>query len=321
MITQSRFVGALLGTFVGDALGAPVETWSAERIAESPVGLLGGGPVPAGSARYTDDTQMMIGVAESLVEVGGFDGQDMARRFAENFESHRGYSRATRGVMRALQNGAPWNEVAPGRFGGQGSLGNGAAMRVAPVGLFYHDDPEALRRVAELQSIITHTHPLGGEGAALLAFAVARAAAHPPGVAFAPGAFLGELRAFVRPGPPNYPGHLAAIAELLGRQPPTHEVVQTLGNDVTAPGSVPTAIYAFLAHPRSFPEAVLYAVRLGGDADTLGAMTGAIAGAFHGVEAIPAEWLDALENGPKGRDYVRQLAEALYETRYVGKCA
>lgn len=331
-VLRGKFVGALLGTFVGDALGAPVEGWPPDRIAdtlegiadlpagarremfEGILGLLSGGSALSGIARYTDDTQMMIGVAESLAERGDFDGADMAERFAENFEGNRGYGPGAHGVMLALRRGAVWNEVAPGLFGGSGSLGNGAAMRVAPVGVFYHDDPAELRRVAELQSTITHTHPLGKEGAALLAYAVACAARHAPGAAFAPDDFLSDLHAFVHPDRANYSAHLTAIGELLERRAGAAEVIETLGNDVTAPGSVPTAIYAFLAHPDSFSEAVTVAVRLGGDADTIGAMTGAIAGAFHGAEAIPEDWLSALENGAKGRDYVRHLAESLYET-------
>jgi poly(ADP-ribose) glycohydrolase ARH3 len=86
-----------------------------------------------------------------------------------------------------------------------------------------------------------------------------------------------------------------------------------LGTDISAPLSVPTAIYAFLSHPDSFANAVLYAVKLGGDTDTIGAMCGAISGAYHGIEAIPPRWLNALENGMYGRDYALDLAGQLAE--------
>ena len=105
----------------------------------------------------------------------------------------------------------------------------------------------------------------------------------------------------------------SAQVVLVFRNPSVEEVVETLGNDVRAHTAVPTALYAFLSHSGSFKEAVVYAVSLGGDTDTIGAMTGAIAGAYHGVEAIPRGWLDALENESKGRDYVLDMAARLYD--------
>jgi len=107
---------------------------------------------------------------------------------------------------------------------------------------------------------------------------------------------------------------LEAVGELLDRSPDVHEVVEALGNDVTIHGSVPAAIYAFLSHPKSFPEAVEYAFRLGGDTDTIGAMTGAIAGAYHGAESIPSEWITLLDDEGKGRSYVRNLAGQLFSS-------
>ena len=260
---------------------------------------------------------MMIGVAESLAAIGGFDGPDMARRFAENFEGHRGYGPGGYSAMLALRGGAAWDQAATRLFGGSGSYGNGAAMRVAPVGVFFQDAPAELRRVAELSASITHTHPLGKEGAALQAFAVACATQRKPQDMFDADDFLRDLRAFVQND--VYERKLDEIAELLARQPRTAEVVRILGNDLSAPLSVPAALYAFLAHPHSFAEAVSYAVRLGGDADTIGAMTGAIAGAFHGAEAIPPDWLAALENGEKGRDYVRHLGDSLFEKWHAAR--
>lgn len=342
----SKFLGVMLGTFAGDALGMPVENWPPERIARAfgtldtfysaklwlrsyaalfgamhqPTQALGG--VPLGRGTYTDDTQMMIGVAESLIACGGFDGADMARRFVENYDARRGYGRGAMQAIRALRNGVPWEAVGAQLFGGKGSFGNGAAMRVAPVGCFYHDDPAELRRVADLSASITHAHPLGRQGAVLLASAVALAIRLEPDAAFESRAFLDKLVTSLpadgdearRSGADEFRSRLARIEDLLARSPTVREVVEALGNDVTAPGSVPAALYAFLAHPHSFREAVVYAVNLGGDTDTIGAMTGAVAGALHGVESIPGEWLAALENGEKGRDYGRHLAETLWET-------
>lgn len=334
---KSKFIGALMGTFVGDALGMPVEGWSTQRIARTfgqvtdlnnaslfvrvystIFGLLTNpqlafSNVRLGRGSYTDDTQMMIGVAESLTACGGFDGADMARRFVENFDPRRGYGPGAMKAIGGLRRGIPWNVVGKQLFGSHGgSFGNGAAMRVAPVGVFYYDDFTELRRAAELSASITHSHYLGKEGAALQAFAVACAVRREPGATFDALSFLDDLRNFVQPDCAEFQEKLTKISDLLTRQPTVFEVANALGNGVEIFNSVPAAIYSFLTHADSFKDAVVYAVSVGGDTDTIGAMTGAIAGAFHGVEGIPDEWLNALENGEKGRDYVWQLAETLY---------
>ncbi|NDJ78842.1 MAG: hypothetical protein GYB65_21535, partial [Chloroflexi bacterium] len=92
------------------------------------------------------------------------------------------------------------------------------------------------------------------------------------------------------------------------------DVVQVLGNRLTVQECVPAAVYCVLRYPNNFEKAVGFAARLGGDADTIAAITGAIAGALHGVSAIPARWLDTLENGERGRDAAQDLAGRLYAT-------
>ena len=306
---RSRFAGALLGTMVGDVLGAPFEGMPPEFVAdrwgndEQILQRLQG-------CTYTDDTQMMIGVAESLAKCGGFNGEDMASRFAENYEPYRGYGAGAHQVLAALRDGCPWDQAAAIVFP-EGSFGNGAAMRVAPVGVFYHHDLPELRRVAELSASITHGHPLGKEGAALQACAVACAAASDTDN-LSPTGFLKRLQAFVREDNEVYVHKLAAISDLLRLEPSVEDVVEQLGNDVRAQTAVPAAVYAFLAHPDSFEEAMTHAVKLGGDTDTIGAMTGAIAGGYHGLKGIPTEWVEALENEGKGRDYVLHLAAQLH---------
>ncbi len=125
--------------------------------------------------------------------------------------------------------------------------------------------------------------------------------------------FLARLRSFARPDCEVYAQKLAAISELLESGPTAENVVSALGNDIRAQTAVPAALCAFLSHADSFEEAVTFAVSLGGDTDTIGAMAGAIAGAYHGLEGIPGEWLEVLENTGKGRDYVLRLAARLHE--------
>lgn len=106
------------------------------------------------------------------------------------------------------------------------------------------------------------------------------------------------------------------ISDLLTETPGPgfSDLVARLGNGIEAYNSVPTAIYSFLSHPLSFKEAVLYAISLGGDTDTIGAMTGAISGAYLGVDSIPGKWQMKLEN----RLYIAELAQRLWQIKLPG---
>jgi len=297
---RSKFIGALLGTAVGDALGAPLEGWSRERVAR----VYGeAGRLEMVEGRYTDDTEQMIGVAESLLRNTGFDGADMARTLVRNMNPKRGYGPGSRAAFERLRAGEQWDEAAQGLFGGMGSYGNGAAMRIAPVGLYYYDNPKELREVAYQSSQITHAHELGKEGAALQAFAIALAVREDR------NEMLSQLDEFVHHE--LYKNKLRRMERLLRTEASSGEVIAELGNGMAAFDSVPTAIYSFLRFD-DFERSVVYAIRLGGDTDTIGAMTGAICGAYYGDQAIPSEWVARLEDEEKGKRYIQQLAEELY---------
>ena len=309
-LLRSKFVGCLVGSAVGDALGSSFEgSWAPEVKPEN------------FSGRWTDDTHMMIGVAESLIENEGFNGRHMTETFIKNYESEpwRGYGPGPPRVFRWIKSGVPWDEAAKRLYGGAGSYGNGAAMRAAPVGVFYHDDTEQLRAVAYSQSQITHIHQLGMEGAALQAYAVALATNADPSSRLGPLTFLSRLKAFTHNE--VYRQKLEKAEELLS-ETNRRRVARELGNSVTAHNSVPTAIHSFLRNPHNFGESVLYAISLGGDTDTIGAMTGAISGAYHGAEAIPERWKSKLER----LDYIETLAEKLWKTKIknsssMGSCS
>jgi len=183
-------------------------------------------------------------------------------------------------------------------------------MRVAPIGLFYHNKPQMLKEVAYQSSQITHAHNLGKEGAALQAYAVALATNLEPSLAFNHSGFLAKLTDCVQDE--VYRQKLNRIKELLAK--PDETKVVELGNGIEAFNSVPTAIYSFLIQPNSFAEAVLYAISLGGDTDTIGAMTGAISGAYLGIESIPDDWKSKLEN----RLYIQELARKLWSLKWMG---
>jgi len=293
----SKFIGSMVGTAVGDALGARME------------GLAGVQAVHEIGPRYTDDTVMTLGVAESLVECKGYDYWDMTDRLVRNYEQEpwRRYGTGTSKVFRMMKSGRMGFGMLDRQLYPEGSFGNGAAMRVAPVGLLYYDDPRTLREIAYHTASITHSNELAMEGAALQACAVALAVSTDPND-IETEKFVGALRMFTKPGP--YQEKLKAIMRLLNDHSSTVQVVRELGNGVEAINSVPTAIYSFLANP-TFESSVTYAVSLGGDADTIGSMCGAIAGACHGIESLPLRWKEKVEN----RESIETLAEKLWKTK------
>lgn len=298
-----RFQGCLLGLLTGDTLGCFCEGWSAEDIAaEYPTAaaLLDHPPLPPPWS-YTDDTEMAIGVAEALVQDGEIRPETLCAAWARNYTRGRPYG-ATRLVLEAIRRGEDYQTVARTLFPG-GSYGNGAAMRVAPVGLFFHHDLDLVWEQAELSALPTHVHPLGIEGAQLVALAVALAVTGGP---FERDVFFGELVRRCRT--PEYRAKLAIARGLSG---PAE--LPVLGNSVRALESAVTAIACFALFPDDCPATVTTAIWLGGDTDTIAAMAGAIAGARCGVQSIPLSWLRQIEDGVRGRTYVATLAEQLHE--------
>jgi len=287
-INRSKFVGSLIGLAIGDSLGAQCEGCFSVEIIEDNI------------SRYTDDTAMMIGIAESLIECHGLNAEHMAKKFLENYEKEpwRGYGSGPPRIFKMIKQGAKWDKTLDKELYPGGSFGNGSAMRVAPIGLLYRDDLNKLREAAYKSSMITHSHPLAMEGAALEAYAIALALKEEK-------EFLDKLIGFTKKE--VYQRKLERIRKLLPKKQNKREIVRELGNGIEAFNSVPTAIYSFLASS-SFEDSLIYSVSLGGDTDTITAMCGAIAGAWWGVEKIPERWRERLEN----QKYIENLAENLW---------
>ena len=299
----SSLAGACLGTMCGDALGMPVEGMSAAKIAAAHGRLdkMLPGRLAAGS--YTDDSQMMIAILETLARTGGLDPAGLARNFTEMFQPWRGYGGRIHGVMERIRTGVPWE------LAGTDSFGNGGAMRVAPVGVYYHGQERLLTKAALDQCRITHRHPRGLAGAVAQALACGTACAL--GLAGRPktrAAFMDHLLPIVAEVDVHLSRRIAAIPDLSGCDAKTAAARLGLefACDVTAAEAVPPALGAFLWAPDP-KEAMVLAVSLGGDTDTIGAMAGALSGAYWGVEALPGGWVDQLEDGKYGKNYVLQL--------------
>ncbi|WP_218154032.1 ADP-ribosylglycohydrolase family protein [Nonomuraea pusilla] len=278
-----RAAGAVVGSAVGDALGAPFEFGPAgafsSRFPWPGTGgeMCGGGVWAPGEA--TDDTQMAVHVAASLVERGGLDLPDVFDRFRRwASDRPKDIGLQTRDV---LSRRLPWDRAADAHFRATGrAAGNGALMRAATSAVYFAPDGrpatmEAARRIAAL----THGDPAAWEGSAI---------------------FHDLVRVALDGGDP-----LAALPDVLAAVHPVHRERYAVVLDpgwhpgrATEPNGavwpcLGSAVWA-LRTTGGFEDAVRAAVDLGGDTDTVAAVTGGLAGAVYGLDAIPGRWTDPL---------------------------
>jgi poly(ADP-ribose) glycohydrolase ARH3 len=295
---RSRYRGALLGVLVGDALGAPFEG----HLGTVPEAVFAEVASRIASLQYTDDTAMTIAFSESQLRSRGLDEDDLAKSCARHWalDPDRGYSSTTAARLRGIHAGRPWHQLQL-----RSRPTNGAAMRIAPAALHARGEPVATIELARGSARVTHPHPLAQTYASVQAVAVAAALRHQPGIQIEPTAFVAQITSEVHD--PSVGRRLSIASELAARADPD-EISSTLGSSILAAESVPAAICAFLCHPDAFKDAVALAIGLGGDTDTIAAMTGAISGAFLGENAIPAAWLSRVDAAAR----LRALADAHY---------
>lgn len=319
-MSEQGVAGCLLGGLLGDVIGAVVEGESPKYIHKAYADLdamLKQRQVPEilGQfwlvGRYTDDTHMTLSVCEWLLECPQLDGGDLMHRFAHSFHPARRYGSGAAQVLQAFaERGGDWRDYATLMFP-EGSFGNGAAMRVAPIGCRFPRDPEALIRAARTSARTTHAHRLAKQGAVLQAAAVATALN-----GTAPENVLAQLQRWLdrlerEELVDEYRGALQTVGRALHEDWPEPRVGEVLGNGVAALESVPLALYCFLRHADSF-EAVLHsAIFMGGDTDTVAAMAGSLAGARLGLEALPRRWLASVREDEFPPARILQLARAL----------
>jgi len=297
-----RFRGCMLGLAVGDAVGSPFEGVDGYGIFTTfgrAIDIVAHPPVE--ELTYTDDTEMMIGVAEALIEAGACETESLAQAFGRNYDPRRGYGMGAKKILQSIKDGQDAVHLPDSVFPG-GSFGNGGAMRVAPVGLLFHKDLDRTDHEASRSATVTHRHPIGIDGARMIAVAVAMAARPDH---YDRTAFFAEL--YGRAQTDEFRERIMTAA-LQGREISP----SSLGHGVEAHTSVVTAILCFDQFRDSFEQTLASAIRAGGDVDTIAAMACALSGARLGAAAIPPHLLDRLENGPRGRDYIDGLAVQLY---------
>lgn len=323
---EERFRGCLLGLALGDALGAPYEFGPREdipgrgrlfarfgRVMDLPVGTV------------TDDTQMTMALARSLVERGRLDGEDLAQRFARLWQEGRiiGPGLASSEAAGRILSGVEWYKAGCP----EGRAGNGTAMRVAPVGLLRFDDPEALIEDARTQSIITHTDKRAVAGAVVIARAVSLCL---QADGLDTEEFVAEMARVARLDCPELAEYLEKLPAWLEapREEAVGEIVRAgqpgFTGSIVTPFVVPTvlaSLYSFLRSPDDYQESVACAIGFGGDTDTLGAITGAVSGARLGEGALPGHLLRHLREGRRRATVaaeLRHLADELHRLATAG---
>jgi ADP-ribosyl-[dinitrogen reductase] hydrolase len=335
-----RFVGCLLGLACGDALGAPVEDWNRETIRSSLGFIRDYQTTILGRGIITDDTQMAILLCESIIQNEHFDASHYAyvigewmRRIDEGEEPARGVGKTVSLAGRRLYKGTYWKRS------GEFSAGNAPVVRVPPLALFMCGKSEdELIRNAEDSAVPTHIDPLAISATQVFALTVSRLLKEDP-ESFNAIEFAQKLTEAARAINPHVADGLEILApKLAGRNveeiafvvpggpkemmyfdrtvfldEDTREIA-AMGNGKFVLQSLPAALFCFLAHPCDPESAVCCAVNSGGDADTIGAMTGALAGAFNGAQAIPGRWLSELEK----KDYLIDLSNMLYDLATEG---
>lgn len=281
----------LEGLSIGDAFG--------ERFFMPPdiaLRLIQSRTLPREPWLFTDDTNMALSIFETLSKYGEVDQNKIAASFAQHYDPKRGYGPAMHRLLRRIAAGEDWQAVASNLFSSQGSYGNGAAMRVAPIGAYFAEDLEKVAEQAQKTAVVTHTHPEGIAGA----IAVATATAHavrlngqpvPTRVEFLdmvlPFVPDGEVQSGIKRARDIRTSDVAHVASVVGN-----------GSQITAQDTVPFALWCAGESLDRFENALWLTASVSGDIDTNCAIVGGIVSGYVGYDGIPQEWIQKREPLP-----------------------
>ncbi|HWJ07082.1 MAG TPA: ADP-ribosylglycohydrolase family protein [Steroidobacteraceae bacterium] len=282
-----RARASLEGLSLGDAFGEQFF-----RPVDAARALIAARTLPEPPWPYTDDTAMAISVVEVLAECGGIDQDRLASRFADrhSVDPARGYGRGAHEILQSIAAGMHWRVAARNLFEGRGSMGNGAAMRAAPIGAWFADDLAQAVEHARRSAEITHAHPEAQAGAIAVAVAAACVAAK---TVREPRALFESVLALT---PASATRDVIDVASRLTGDTPVDRVVATLGNGAGAlsQDTVPFCLWCAAWHLGRYEEALWRTVAGLGDRDTTCAIVGGIVAADPAID-LPPEWCAARE--------------------------
>jgi ADP-ribosylglycohydrolase len=319
-----KFQGSLIGVALGDTLGRPFEGKLRTEIYSNFIKFE---EFIQNNKRlfstYTDDTQLTLHTAQALIKGNGFNLNDLIFEYIKWLEDPPigpGYGCIS--SIRKLKYGIPWKEAA------SYSGGNGAAMRIAPIGLFYHRDLKELKSAAIKSSIITHSHPAASAGSIVVARAIAYLIDKNPKNKFTIDQFSDviisslygsqeeiweEFINILKKLKKN--SHLSIEAGLIkfsqvGVKAPFF-IEEYIGQAFVHPYTISTVIcslFIFLKRLNSFKDCIYELATAGGDSDTVGAIGGSIAGAYFGLKNIPNDLVKLIKDYKK----ILKISEELY---------
>ncbi|GAA2426969.1 ADP-ribosylglycohydrolase family protein [Actinomadura vinacea] len=278
-------IDALTGLSVGDAVGN--QAFPPHLRVRAPIH-------PPEVWSWTDDTQMACSLLDVLDRHGTVDQNALAKAFAAHAETFRDYGMGALQFIDHVLHGGGWRAINAKLFDGAGSWGNGGAMRVAPLGAYFHDDLRKAAAEGAASAEVTHAHPEGIAGGVAIAVAAAHVTAHR-------GRAVPDLFETVLAHTPAGDVHdgIRRAGELRDR--PASEVADEVGNGsrISAPDTVPFALWTIGEHLDDYETAIRTCTLVGGDMDTMAAIVGGVIAAHHGALCVPTEWLEAREPLPR----------------------
>lgn len=315
---RDRFLGSILGCAVGDALGAPFEGALPDPNRFDSAGEIRFREIPGYPiGQYTDDTQLTLAIMRAIIRAGDVDGAAIAGEFVRLWQTGEiigAGASCSDAVDNMVSRGISWRDAGTP----SGRAGNGAAMRAAPIGLWNHAHLDRIERDAEISGIITHKDPRSVAGAIAVAGAVAICV---NSAEIEPNEFLASVSESVRERSGLFADCVNELGDRLGMEPSEAlPLIYAAGEPEMGPRRpgwvtayvIPTvlcALYFFLRTPRDFTAIVTGSICAGGDADTVGAIAGAIGGACNGISSIPRDLVETLKDSAE----IVALAEEFYE--------
>ncbi|MET8049820.1 ADP-ribosylglycohydrolase family protein [Streptosporangium sp. NPDC005286] len=275
----ARATASLHGLTLGDAFGSQFFVPANHHALSDRL-------LPPAPWQWTDDTEMACSIYRVLADHGVIDQDGLVESFAKRHDFDRGYGPATNRMLRLIREGGDWRTLSAELFDGKGSWGNGAAMRVAPLGAWFADDLRQVVQQAALSAQVTHTHPEAIAGAIAVAVAASTVVTEPD---LSPGRFLDRIREHV---PPSMVHDGIAEARQLLTISDSALAARMLGNgrNVSAHDTVPLALWVAARERHDFEAAIWTTVMAGGDVDTTCAIVGGIIAASGGADHLPSDW-------------------------------
>lgn len=288
-LTAQKYRGCLLGLAIGDALGASNE-FKTRGTFEPIRSIVGGGPFNLKPGVWTDDTSMGYALGQSLLHCGGCDPKDQMNKYLAWY--HHGSFSPTKEcfdigntVLEALSAYEHTGNPIAGKTDSQ-SAGNGSLMRIAPIPLYYANDPKKAIEMAALSSRTTHQAPEAVDSCRYYTGLIMGAMN---------GASKTDLLKNYEPLPNAFEQPLSPKVQEIREGDFIHKPLDEIGSTGYVITSMEAALWAF-HNTDSFQEGALVCANMGGDSDTIAAIYGTLAGAYYGEQGLPPEWVGKIDH-------------------------